>query len=89
LTAGEKEEWETVKRKEMTEGEIPGFIRSLPWQYPKAARHYLTLFPNNYLDPQELSDIRETGSALEGLLPEARLATGSSYVPGTEMSPGL
>lgn len=57
MTANEKEEWETVKQKEITESGIPGFRRPLMWQYPKAVRCFLTLFPNNYLDPEELSDI--------------------------------
>ena len=34
-------------------------------EYPKAARHFLTLFPNNYLDIVELKDKKRLKSQLE------------------------
>jgi hypothetical protein len=57
LTDNEKAEWEKRKLEE-----VGGKIGNLPvrkplfYQYPKAARHYMSLFPNNYLDPADLID---------------------------------
>lgn len=55
LTEVEKEEWDNVKQKEIVYiGGKPSRIRhNLFRDYPKAARHYLSLFPNNYLDLQD------------------------------------
>jgi hypothetical protein len=57
LTADEKSEWQFLKEKEVIEGSGKlKIIRSLFRQYPKAARHFESYFPNHYLDPVELSE---------------------------------
>lgn len=46
-----------LKRKESLDGlENSGFRLSLRSKYPKALRHYLSLFPNQYLDIFELKE---------------------------------
>lgn len=57
LTNEELMEWEKVKLQENCS--IGGKLKirkNLFRQYPKAVRHYLSLFPNNYLDIEELQD---------------------------------
>lgn len=59
LTEEEKKEYERIKAKEkMDEDGKPLFLgrRNLFREYPKAARHYESLFPNYYLDAVELKD---------------------------------
>lgn len=58
LTIEEEAEWRTLQKKEVTD-EIDGFCikeHNLYEQYPKAARHFDSLFPNHYLDIVELRD---------------------------------
>lgn len=58
LTKEELEEWGTIKEKEkiyLGNKEKIG-RKNLYRQYPKAVRHYLSLFPNNYLDIVDLSN---------------------------------
>lgn len=55
LTPDEKALWQSLRDKEVVEGEIP-FTVSHFRDYPKAARHFTTLFPNNYLDIVELQE---------------------------------
>jgi hypothetical protein len=68
LTADEETEWESLKRKEiiMKAGRFP-IRKSLFLDYPKAVRHYLSLFPNNYLDILELGDAKRLEGLVEGL----------------------
>lgn len=47
-------EWNRVKESEKN-GTLFGRINKFR-EYPKAARHYSSLFPNNYLDIEELKD---------------------------------
>lgn len=54
LSEEEKIEWKRVKESE-TNGTLFGKINKFR-EYPKASRHYSTLFPNNYLDIEELRD---------------------------------
>lgn len=58
LTKLEKEEWEGVKQREIVyiNGKPSIARRNLYRKYPKAARHYLSLFPNNHLDIEDLQD---------------------------------
>jgi len=58
LTEEEKIEWEAVKEKEkiFINGKESRMKRNLYRDHPKAARHYLSLFPNYHLDIQELQD---------------------------------
>ncbi len=58
LTEQEIKDWEELKLKEIVnKNDTKLRIRkSLFRQYPKAVRHYLSLFPNNYLDIEELKD---------------------------------
>src|SRR5438105_1115588 len=56
LNPKEDAEWHSLKEKES--GKIGDLFvtRSRFREYPKAARHYVQLFPNNYLDIVELKD---------------------------------
>ncbi|WP_245154071.1 Shedu anti-phage system protein SduA domain-containing protein [Jeotgalibacillus proteolyticus] len=54
MTKEEILEWKRVKNSEK-DGILFGRINKFR-EYPKAARHYSTLFPNNYLDIQELKN---------------------------------
>ncbi len=58
LTPEEDAAWRVVKEKEHLSGEWGelGAEISLFRDYPKAARHFDSLFPNNYLDIVELED---------------------------------
>lgn len=57
LTDEEKKKWKETKAMEIVE-KGSGFTvkRNLFRKYPKAVRHYLSLFPNNYLDIEELQN---------------------------------
>lgn len=57
LTIEEKEQWEEKKEAEKI-GKIGDIEirKSLFREYPKAARHFMSLFPNNYLDIEELQN---------------------------------
>jgi len=68
LTPDEEKEWELLKQKENA-GKIGGLcIEKFSFiDYPKAVRHYLSLFPNNYLDIVELEDTERLKSIVEGL----------------------
>jgi hypothetical protein len=57
ITDEERELWENVKKDEIwgrySDGTI--LIKVNKWsEYPKAVRHWLSLFPNNFLDPIDL-----------------------------------
>lgn len=54
LTDEETKQWEAIKESEYNSS-LFGKINKFR-EYPKAARHYLSLFPNNYLDIEELRD---------------------------------
>ncbi|MEN1761577.1 Shedu anti-phage system protein SduA domain-containing protein [Anoxynatronum sibiricum] len=58
LTDEELDEWERIKEKESItkDGKKLLFRKNLFREYPKAARHYISLFPNNYLDINELEE---------------------------------
>lgn len=60
LTADEESEWERIKRedKEMNIAEFGELIIAYDSfrQFPKAARHFISYFPNHYLDIEELSE---------------------------------
>lgn len=57
LTADEYSAWQDIRKKEIV-GSIGGMDISinLSSQYPKAARHFNSCFPNHYLDIVELSE---------------------------------
>jgi hypothetical protein len=59
LTDAESVEYQEIKRKEgpNENSQAPNsrFRRSYFFEYPKAARHFISLFPNNYLDQADLS----------------------------------
>nr|BAJ06894.1 putative uncharacterized protein [uncultured bacterium] len=57
LTPDEQSEWRSVKAKETVSkvGDLAITV-NLFRDYPKAARHFTSLFPNNYLDIVELKD---------------------------------
>lgn len=56
LTAIEIKEWESVKQREKLRIGNTEFKKSLYHDYPKAVRHYLSLFPNNHLDTMLLRE---------------------------------
>ena len=60
LTDEERQLWDEIKLKEITyrSGNMT-VRRSLFREYPKAARHYMSLFPNNYMDIEELKNEME------------------------------
>ena len=64
LTTDEKAEWESLKQKEIDRKSGLAIRKSSFLDYPKAVRHNLSLFPNNYLDIMELGDTER----LEGLI---------------------
>ena len=66
LTKEEETEWRSLQQQE-TVGTIGRFkiVQSRFRQYPKAVRHYLSLFPNNYLDIVELEDERTLREILD------------------------
>ncbi|MFN6488253.1 MULTISPECIES: Shedu anti-phage system protein SduA domain-containing protein [unclassified Nostoc] len=53
LTSDEEAEFRSLKEQEVV---IPKIRNSLFHKYPKAARHYISLFPNNYMDFVDLQD---------------------------------
>ncbi len=55
LTRSERDEWDQIREKEVVEkiGNFP-IRKDLFHEYPKAARHHMHLFPNQYLDIMEL-----------------------------------
>jgi hypothetical protein len=57
LTFEEETTWRTLKKNEVVDsiGELP-IVCSLYRQYPKAARHFESIFPNHYLDIVELAN---------------------------------
>lgn len=68
LTPDEKTEWELVKQKEIVGGTERFPIKKLSFlDYPKAVRHHLSLFPNNYLDIVELGDTERLKGLVEGI----------------------
>ena len=58
ITPEEQAEWEAEKAKEVVyiDGKETGFRRCRFHLYPKAVRHFTSLFPNNYLDTYELKE---------------------------------
>jgi len=70
LTEEEFAEWETIKQKEIVciGGKQTKIRKSLFRQYPKAVRHYLSLFPNNYLDIEDLANEEKLCSVNEQFL---------------------
>jgi hypothetical protein len=62
LTPKERREWNAEKRKIKKNEDEFGSIDArffLTLKFPKAAQHYKSLFPNNYLDPRELKRLRK------------------------------
>lgn len=56
LSDSENKEYQNIKVKDLKQ--VNNLLINKPhfYDYPKAVRHYLSLFPNNYLDPADLSD---------------------------------
>jgi hypothetical protein len=57
ITTEEEKEWDELKQQEAVavNGKVSDIIKKpLYRKYPSAIRHYLSLFPNNFLDPVEL-----------------------------------
>lgn len=67
LTPEESEAWEQVKKREIVNPSSSIKLRkNLYSEYPKAARHYKSLFPNHFLDPIDLRDQSAMALNLEG-----------------------
>ena len=66
LTPSEKEKWQSLRQEEVV-GKLGNqeIRRSRFHDYPKAVRHFLSLFPNNYLDIVELKDEERLKSQLD------------------------
>jgi len=62
LTKEESSEWELLKQREVVDkiGDLE-VLKTLFREYPKAARHFMSLFPNHYLDIEDLSNETELG----------------------------
>ena len=58
ITKTEKKQWDKVKQEEKID--IPEkrihFSKSLYYKYPRAVKHYLSIFPNNHIDVFDLND---------------------------------
>ncbi|NRG47657.1 DUF4263 domain-containing protein [Bacillus sp. CRN 9] len=69
LMEDEQQEWDRLKKEEIIKsvGNLE-IKRSLFHKYPKAARHFRSLFPNNYLDPIELKDEAKINNMLSNFL---------------------
>lgn len=68
LTPDEQEEWKAIKKKEIVSKSGDFEVRKSSFlDYPKAVRHYLSLFPNNYLDIMELGDAERLKGLVKGL----------------------
>ena len=67
LNKKEEEDWHSLKAKECVGklGRIP-VTKSLFREYPKAARHYISIFPNNYLDVVELKEEERLQRLIKG-----------------------
>jgi len=69
LTPDEQEEWKAIKKKEIVSKSGNFELRKSSFlDYPKAVRHYLSLFPNNYLDILELQETDRLTSLVEGFV---------------------
>lgn len=70
LTESEKKEWESVKQREIIffDGKPSRIRHNLFRDYPKVVRHYLSLFPNNYLDIEDLQDEKKLKELNEAFL---------------------
>ncbi|MEH1940918.1 MAG: Shedu anti-phage system protein SduA domain-containing protein [Nostoc sp.] len=65
LTSDEEAEFRLLKEQEVVKEVGSIKIReSLFHKYPKAVRHYISLFPNNYMDILELQDREELNNKL-------------------------
>jgi len=66
LTADEEAEWQLLRQKEVVHKWGTAQVRqSLFRDYPKAVRHFVHLFPNNYLDIVDLQDEGRLKSQLD------------------------
>lgn len=66
LNQQEDESWRMLKARENA-GQVGKlhFTHSLFHEYPKAVRHYITLFPNNYLDIFDLKEVERLEQQLK------------------------
>lgn len=65
LSKEELQVWESLKEREIIKYGNFKIKKSLFREYPKAVRHYLTLFPNNYLDIEDLRDEKKLNELVE------------------------
>lgn len=67
LTDQEIAEWEEIKKKEVSSHNRVLNPKSNQFtKYPRAVRHYESLFPNNYIDPVQLKEENELKSLVAG-----------------------
>jgi hypothetical protein len=57
ISEEEQKKWDKIKKDEVVQlnGKESKFRKSLYHKYPKAVKHYLSLFPNQFLDPTDLT----------------------------------
>lgn len=69
LTKEEKDRWQALVQEEVVSkmGKFE-IRRSKYFEYPKAARHFISLFPNNLLDIIELNDEKHLRSVIVGFM---------------------
>ncbi|WP_229608433.1 Shedu anti-phage system protein SduA domain-containing protein [Vibrio parahaemolyticus] len=69
LTPEETDEWEKVKQEEIVNpGSRVKIRKNLFSKYPRAARHFQSLFPNQYLDTMDLKDTDNIQLLLKGFI---------------------
>lgn len=77
LTAKEIEEWDKLKKEEYYKLGKLKFRKPKFSEYPKAVRHYQSLFPNNYLDVIELRDVEKLNSKVNSFIELVKDSTSS------------
>lgn len=65
LTEQERIEWKRIKKEETVHLGDFTVTQSKFHEYPKAVRHYESLFPNNYLDIMDLQKVDELNKLIE------------------------
>lgn len=68
LMKSERRIWESLKRRESLSEDEFGLYTSLYHDYPQAVRHFLSLFPNNHLDPVILKDEQELDKQIKDFI---------------------
>ncbi|MEC0146707.1 hypothetical protein [Paenibacillus alginolyticus] len=66
LTIEEMDQWKALREQEIVKPlSLIQVRKSLFREYPKAVRHYMSLFPNHYMDIEDLKDETELNELAE------------------------